>query len=276
MNREEQIQGPGRPRSTTRRRLTVNLSKAQTDTARMEALAEENARLIQDLHRQLQEVQRSRRLITAAEERTKRNIAEMLHGRVQTRLLVAWHRLGECEKLVGTDCATALALLQEVRDEIDQIREQDVRQASHLLHPSIIRVGLVPAVRSLVRSFESRFQLVVNLDPRLESLDSPLHNAIPTSCRLTAYRAIEEALNNALRHAKPSKVEISLGLDADGQLRVEIADDGVGFDKSKLVMGLGLESIAGRVDQEGGSWDIVSAPGQGTRLSVKLPIDDLK
>ncbi len=240
--------------------------------ARLASLTLENAHLVDALQKQLREVQLSRQQLTRADERLRRSIAEMLHGRVQTKLLMAWHRMGDCDRLMESDPSRARSLLAELRDEIDQIREQEIRRASHLLHPSIIKVGLVPALRSLVDSFESCFQIATEVDPHLAQLDDPLHNGIPEPLRLVAYRVLEEALNNAYRHAGASHIRISLDIDDQQQLGVEVEDDGRGFDPEKVKLGLGLSSIAGRVDQAGGSWKIYSRPGQGTWLSVHLPI----
>jgi signal transduction histidine kinase len=224
------------------------------------------------LQKQVQELEQSRQLITTAEENLRREIAELLHGRVQSRLVVAWHRLGQCEKLMATDPAEAKALLVQVREEIDQIREHEVRQASHLLHPSIIQVGLVPAVRSLIQRFSAGFQIALHIDPKLADLDDPAGNRIPEPVRLVAYRVLEEALNNINRHAHASRVDISLAAGADQRLGVVVLDNGRGFDPDKLKHGLGLNTISARVGQYGGMWFISSAPGRGTRVSAFLPL----
>lgn len=242
--------------------------------ARQAALAQENARLLAVLREQVQELQESRRLITAAEERLRREVSELLHGRVQTRLLLAWHRLGQCETLMVEDPERARVLLSQIREEVDQIREREVRQASHLLHPSIIGVGLIPAVRSLAQGFEDQLQVAVKVDPRLAQLDHPSENQLAPPLRLAAYRAVEEALGNITKHARAKQVAISLGLDEDGRcLDMRVRDDGRGFDQATVRTGLGLSSISARVGQVGGTWSIASAPGQGTEVRVRLPLD---
>jgi GAF domain-containing protein len=117
--------------------------------ARQVILTLENARLSVNLGRQIEQLHRSRRLVVAAEERTRREVAELLHGRVQNRLLVTWSRLGLSEQLWASDPERARELLIEARAEIDEIREQEIRRAGYLLHPSFIREGLGPAVREL-------------------------------------------------------------------------------------------------------------------------------
>ncbi|HEU0169309.1 MAG TPA: ATP-binding protein, partial [Chloroflexota bacterium] len=171
--------------------------------------------------------------------------------------------------------ASAKKLLSETRAEIDEIREREIRDASHLLHPSIIRVGLVPAVRSLVGRFEDFFRVSIDVDAELPRLDNILENQLPEELRLTAYRCVEEALNNIQRHARASLAEIRLTVTPDRAVSVEVHDNGRGFDSAQVKQGLGLNSIAGRVSQFGGRWRLTSAPGQGTDLSITLPLEQV-
>ncbi len=214
------------------------------------------------------------RKVTAAEDRLRREIAELLHGPVQTKLLMIWYKLGRCQELLETDPAAARALLQETRDEVDRVREKDVRHASHVLHPSIIGVGLTPALKSLTDMFEGCFAISVSVDPAIAQLDQPLRNMIPEVVRLTAYRVAEEGLNNVYRHARANKVELRLRSDGPRRLTIEVRDDGQGFDAGNVPFGLGLTSIAWRVDQLGGSWQITSTRGKGTVLSASLPLGE--
>lgn len=250
----------------------VNLELAAANQAREQLLLSDNARLVSQLQQRLAEVRRAQQLIITAEETLRREIAELLHGSLQTKLLLVWHQLGQCEQLVGGDPAAAQALLAAARAEIDLIREQDVREASHLLHPSIIRVGLVPAVRSLARRFEQQMRISLTVDPALAELDDPAANQLPEPLRLAVYRVTEEALANAYRHAAAGAVEISLVLDRDHAIALSVRDNGAGFDPNKVVPGLGLSSVAGRVDQFGGHWQVSSAPGEGTSLSAVFPL----
>ncbi len=232
---------------------------------------QEESRLQRALGQQLEELRRSRQRIVASEESLRKRIAELLHGRVQTRLLVVWHRLGEIQKLPNTEMDRARSLTEDVRNEIDQIREQEVREASHLLHPSIVSLGLVPAVRSLAASFESAFSISIEVAPDLTRLDDPVGNQIPESVRLLAYRVLEEGLNNIYKHAQATKVEISLGADSEHYIGIELRDNGRGFEMGQLKPGLGLISIADRVGVAGGRWQISSEVGGGTTLRVRLP-----
>ncbi|MBE3599573.1 MAG: hypothetical protein IMX02_12585 [Limnochordaceae bacterium] len=218
------------------------------------------------------ELQRSRRMLTEREEQLRRNIAEMLHGAVQTRLLVAVHQVSEAEAELAAQPERARELLSSARGLLEAVREREVREASHLLHPSIIRVGLVPAVRSLAQRFRDRFDVDVQVSERLAALDNVADNRIPESIRLAAYRVLEEAFNNIAVHAGAARAEVHLDVMPDGQLRLSIRDDGAGFDPATLQPGLGLRSIAARVVEMGGAWHIDSRPGLGTTLTVWIPL----
>lgn len=239
---------------------------------RQAALTLENAELYATIRRQMAELRRSRDLATAAEERLRRELAEVLHSRVQGRLLAAWHRLVVSERLWGTDPTEALHLVAEARDEIDAIREQEVRQVSYLLHPAFIREGLVPAVRTLVDRFGDQWQISLSVDAELQVWDTPLRNRLPEPLRLAAYRVVEEALNNALRHAHASAIHVALGVNGAAGLCVSVSDDGVGFDPSDQRPGLGLAGIEARTDQAGGVWHLRSAPGHGTTVTARFPL----
>lgn len=249
------------------------------------ALAFENVRLQADAQAALlqeqaarRELQRTENRIITADERLRREIAELLHGAVQTRLLVAWHQLGQCEQLIPDDPSAAQALLARVRAEVDRIRDQEVRRASQALHPAIVRLGLVPAIRSLVERFESGFAVDLDIDPDLRALDGLTDNMLPEPLRLAVYRVAEEALGNVYRHAGASAVRISLAVVPGPRLQIVVADNGRGFDTERSVQGLGHSSIAGRVAQFDGIWSITSAPGRGTTVmaSLALPLPALQ
>ena len=236
------------------------------------ALGRANAALLETVKAQVAELRRSRGRITAAEERLRREIGEMLHSRVQSRLLVAWHRLGQGIKLMKEHPDEATTLLAEVCDELDEIREREIRQASHLLHPAVLRVGLLPALRSLINTFGEQFDVELRADAAVRELDDPADNRIDETIRLAAYRVVEEALANVAKHAGAAHVTVTVDLEARETLVIAVRDDGRGFDPTRRGDGLGLTSIATRVEAAGGEWDIGSAPGAGTTVSLRLPV----
>jgi signal transduction histidine kinase len=240
--------------------------------ARQVELTLENAELSRALHVRVAELGLSRQRLIATEERLRREIAELLHSRVQSRLLVAWHRLGQYEAVAAEDPVEAARLVADVRTEIDRVREEGIRRAAHLLHPSIVQLGLVPAVQALVEQFAPALAVDLRVEPAVVAEDDPVDSRFGEPLRLVVYRVLEEALNNVVRHAGARAAAIALGLDPAGWLVVSLRDDGRGFDAAGSPRGLGLSGIVDRVEHADGEWTIESSPGAGTTLTVRLPL----
>lgn len=229
-----------RPHRTTSREIAMVEA-----FGRHAAIAIRTARLRDD-------TRRARQLVTEAEDRQRREIAELLHSRVQTRLLIVWHRLGRLAAGLPGEAAAARAEMSALREEIEEIRESGVRQATHLLHPSVIGLGLGAAVQSLASRLGDSLAVTVQSTPALAVLDDPVQNRLPEAVRLTAYRVIEEALANVQRHASAQRVQVRLDTPRAGMLAVRVRDDGGGFDRSAMKPGLGVTSMAARVGEAGG------------------------
>jgi len=224
--------------------------------------------------RQGSDLQRYQVLLAQADEGVRREVAEMLHGPVQSKLLAAQVLIERARHLLLTDLDAGRAELTEVAALLDDVRETDVRLASHRLHPPALRVGLVTALRSLTASFEGSFGLEVALTiaDDVKGLDDPARGRLPDAIRLAVYRALEEALANSYRHGAAKHVRVDLSLVHGPRLQLVVSDDGVGFEAAQFTMGLGVASLAARVEQLGGAWSIDSHPGEGATLTVAVPV----
>ncbi|THF70346.1 GAF domain-containing protein [Deinococcus sp. Arct2-2] len=230
--------------------------------SRQVALSIHNAELLDEGRRTAAALEASRRLISEAEERTRRDISEFLHSRVQSRLLVAEYRLGEIEDV----SEEARRRIEAVRAELEDLRERDVRQVSHQLHPEALRMGLVTALQLLATRLDGV------LDVQLVADDTVLaaERSLTMPLRLVAFRVIEEALGNVLKHASADRATVWLGLEPHG-LRLEVTDDGRGFEVGAQPPGLGLLCLGARVESMGGCWGIESVLGGPTRLWAQVP-----
>lgn len=112
----------------------------------------------------------------------------------------------------------------------------------------------------------------MDIDPRVQRYDQPGDNRIPEAVRLVAHRIMEEALSNVLAHAQATRVTLSLFLEGDSHLCLTITDDGRGFDPQVTQHRLGLRTMQARVASVDGEWDLRSGQGQGTQISVRLPL----
>lgn len=135
------------------------------------------------------------------------------------------------------------------------------------LRPVVLEEGgILPAVEALIEKLHTRFGMEIEYiaDASLSRL-SPLRE-------FAVFRIIQEALSNARRHSRTKKVRVELRQRHD-RLSVEIRDWGVGFDPQKVPPGhFGLEGIRERSRLLGGRLHIQSAPGEGTRLALEIPV----
>lgn len=160
--------------------------------------------------------------------------------------------------------------LQEVRQLLDQIEDQLRGLAHELRPPALEDQGLVPALRTLAAAVLRRSGLRVTVDVKELTSLAPKIEAV-------LYRVVQEALKNSAKHAHAHASEIRLW-QLQGFICCSIEDDGTGFDHDaisagKARRGLGLQGIQERLRFIGGSCEIQSAPGQGTKLSVKIPLE---
>jgi signal transduction histidine kinase len=234
-------------------------------------LDQRNASLLE----RVAELQRARRLLVVSDEQFRRDIAEELHGRVQTRLVAAELMLDQVGSLLDEGSPEARVVLAHALNVIGDVRDRDVRALSHRLHPSTIRVVLLPALRALLAGFEETFAIRTSLtvDEQVARLDDPSDRRLHESVALVVYRAVEEALANSQRHGRATEVDAALEVGDDGCLHVMISDNGIGLPKSgRLAPGLGLTSMEGRVEQRGGTCTIADRDTGGVVVTVVVPL----
>ena len=209
-----------------------------------------------------------------AEERIRREIAALLHGRIQNQLLSLVFQMGELEREWKEAPPEALAQLRAIRDNLDRVRDREVRIASHRLYPALLDMGLAAALHMLGERYLSYFAIAYLVEPAFSALDAPLDNKLPMPLRETAYRVVEEALSNAQRHSGASRVEVTLGLTGAESERVllRVRDNGRGADRELVKPRLGLRSVEARVRNLGGTWRFDATPGEGASLTVELPL----
>ena len=213
------------------------------------------------------------RALEDEEVRVRREVAEGLHGSLQQRLVLIVARLDRAIEAFGSGFgsdADVLAL-REVRAQIEDVREGDVRETSRMLYPESLEIGMVPAVRSLLARMppDIATRMVVSDDVR--SLDDPVSPQLTQSERLLAVRVVEEAVTNALRHGGANSLRVSIDLDVDC-LAVAVVDDGSGFDAPTAGVRSGTKRLQERLVLIGGRLNVSSVPGEGTRVEARVPI----
>jgi len=205
----------------------------------------------------------SHRLV-AAQEDERKNLSRELHDHVAQVLTALRMELGRIERTTPLATARAGSAVAECRRLIDQMFKT-VRDLALGLRPSMLDdLGLQPALEWHVRDFNQRYDVTVEL-----SLSGEL-DVLPDRHRTCIYRAVQEALTNCVRHAQAQVVHIVVTRRGE-RVRVSISDDGAGFDMGRRE-GLGLRGIEERVRELDGVMSLSSAPGDGTTVSIELPL----
>jgi signal transduction histidine kinase len=144
----------------------------------------------------------------------------------------------------------------------------EVRQVSHNMMPNaLLRKGLVNAVREFISQLNTG-KLSIHL--ATEELKNPL----PSHVETILYRVIQESVNNVVKHAQASVLDISINQDGAG-IDVMIEDNGKGFDPSisRPTDGIGLQNISSRIQYLKGTVEWDSAPGRGTLVAIHIPFN---
>lgn len=225
----------------------------------------ETSRQMQQQLRQL-----SRQALQAQEDERKR-ISRELHDVIAQTLTGINVRLALLQK---ENCSST----QELREKIAQTQVlvaqsvDTVHRFARDLRPAMLDdLGLIPALEAYLKDFTQQTGLEVNLktDAGVEELGS--------SGRTVLYRVAQEALTNVVRHARATRVDISIQKH-DGIHSMVITDNGQGFagDDASLAKGsnrLGLLGMRERVEIIGGTFCVASVPGQHTTVLVEIPAD---
>jgi signal transduction histidine kinase len=201
----------------------------------------------------------SRARIVAAADDTRRRIERDLHDGTQQRLVTVGLELRAIEATVPPEQVELRAELARVAAELGSAVE-DLREFSHGIHPAILSEGgLGPALKALGRRSTIPVEVEANVGGRL-----------PEHIEVAAYFVASEAIANAVKHSCASLVRIHLEQEDDDVLHLSIRDDGAGG--ADPVRGSGLTGLVDRVEAVGGTILITSPAGEGTSLTVELPL----
>lgn len=249
-----------------------------TILASQAAMAIENTQLFdsQRRARTVAEMQRerlrelTRRIVTAQEDERLR-ISRELHdeaGQALTSLKISLDLIRTALPAEQESLRTRLA---DVAGLADETMETLRRLAHDLRPPGLDTFGLNVALEGLCYDLSSRTHLAINY----RGLELP---ELSMTAALSMYRLVQEALTNVAKHADATRAAVTLTRE-DGHLQLVVADDGRGFeaegesDVPRHRAGIGLVSMRERAELLGGTLDIETAPGQGTRLSARIPLE---
>ncbi|MFL5803588.1 MAG: GAF domain-containing sensor histidine kinase [Roseiflexaceae bacterium] len=208
------------------------------------------------------DLQRSRERLVTAREEERRRLRRDLHDGLGPQLASLTLTLAAARELLRQDVDAADRLLQELAIHT-QAAITDIRRVVYDLRPPALDdLGLVLALREQATNYrQAGLQITIAAPEHMPPL--------PAAVEVAAYRIVQEALTNVVRHAQARTCAVRLTLgDA---LDVEIKDDGIGLPKDGRA-GVGLTSMRERTAELGGTWVIETAPSRGTCIRVQLPL----
>jgi signal transduction histidine kinase len=220
------------------------------------AIALENGRLRAELHAKLEEVRGSRVRVLEAGQRERQRLERDLHDGAQQRLIALSLDLGRLSARLGAN-HEAQGTLAKAKQEIAQSLDE-LRDVARGLHPAVLTGhGLPVALESLAARAAVPVRLTLRLNGRLAE-----------QVEVAAYYVVCESLVNIDKHAHASSATVDL-CHRDGQLVVEVVDDGTGGADTER--GTGLRGLADRVEALGGRLRIWTPHGGGTRVRAEIP-----
>jgi signal transduction histidine kinase len=208
--------------------------------------------------------------VIAAQEAERARVSRDLHddvGQALTSVLLGLRLVEDSLGRPQIDADDARGRVADLRELVaDGLRR--TRQLAFDLRPTVLDdIGLVPALQRLTEDLSTRTGQTVELDTAALHPDERL----PTEIETVIYRVVQEALTNVVRHASASTASVTLS-DRDGQIRVFIEDDGIGFDPEHRPerTHLGVEGMRQRAELVDGNLSVVSTPGRGTLVLLEV------
>lgn len=205
----------------------------------------------------------SARLVEAQEEE-RRSISRELHDEVGQSLGALLVEVGQLSKLVSPEDRVTQAQISHIKS-VAESAVKSIRDIALLLRPPMLDdLGLIPALEWQAREISRRSDVEVEVHP--QNVSEELGNEM----KVTIYRLVQEALNNAATHASAKNAKVSV-IQNEDKITLEITDDGGGFDPHRK-RGMGILGMEERVRRLGGSLTIQSVPGKGAMVSAEIPL----
>jgi signal transduction histidine kinase len=243
-----------------------------------EVFGQADRRLLEDLACQIgvaartvslaTDLQHSRERIVTSREEERRRLRRDLHDGLGAQLAALIMQAGAARSLLRSDPDAAEREIADLREELRSAVAEVRRLVQGLRPPALDELGLAGALRARLERFDRG-----GIDAESPALRVRFEAAEPlpplsAAVEVAAYRIVEEAVTNVVKHAQASSVTVTLRVQ-DAGLVITIDDDGIGFTPSTETSGLGLHSMRERATELGGAFVVTG--DRGTTVSVTLP-----
>ncbi|HEU5146243.1 MAG TPA: ATP-binding protein, partial [Chryseosolibacter sp.] len=254
-------------------RIAANQGAVIIENARIH---ERSVKLNQDLRKEMSEKERLASVIEAqkdahlralvqTQDAERKRIAGDLHDSLGSLLSTVKLRFNGLQDEFGKNSPEKLGRFKDTIRMLDDAIDE-LRQISHNMLPvSLRRFGLKAALETFVEQVNASQRL----DTRLQILG--LERRLPEDIEVAGYRICQELVQNVIKHAHASSVNIQV-IDHRDSLNIIVEDDGRGMSKKEIAKGFGFTTIQAKVDLFRGSFEIESQPGKGAMVLVDLPV----
>ncbi len=226
--------------------------------------------------RDLRDSEHKLRLLTSqlltAQERERKRISMELHDELGQSLNVLKLQMRAIQRNLGQDPGKSREECEYLLPYVDEIID-NVRRLSRDLSPAILEdLGLMSALKYLFDGFSQHYDLKYSMVPE------GLNDLFPGEAQIIIYRIFQELLTNISKHAHAGRVDIAIRREG-GQITITVEDDGVGFEVAEALgrkagdRGLGLAALDERARMLGGSLEIRSKIGEGTKVSLEISLE---
>ena len=233
-------------------------------------LTEQRERAREELRQAYERLRKVTRRLEASKEDERKRIARELHddmGPSLTAVIINLQLL-----LTTSDADKILRRITDTVDLVDRMIER-IRDLSLALRPPLIdELGLVAALSGYLESEAERTGIVIDLK------SAQVARELPPEIEITAFRVVQEAVTNVIRHADATRAEVTVQ-QQNGRLELIVEDNGRGFnvgdtmEQAAAGKALGLLGMQERVDMQGGEVVIESTPGKGTVIRASMPVE---
>jgi signal transduction histidine kinase len=244
--------------------LTPGEEKLLVDLASQAGLVLRNVGLTSELLARLEELKSSRQRLVAAQDQERKRLERDLHDGAQQHLVALKTRLALAQRLTERDPDRAEELIANLEEEAGEALDTLRDLARGIYPPLLADQGLVAALEAQVRN--APIPVEVNGENIVR---------YPQEIEAAVYFCCLEALQNVAKYASASHAVVTLQ-NSNGVLRLDVTDDGVGFDPSMAAKGSGTQNMADRLEALDGSLALTSSPGRGTTVSGTLPVKALE
>ncbi len=233
--------------------------KLVTDLAGQAGLVLKNVGLNRELLARLEDLRASRQRLVSAQDEERRRLERNIHDGAQQHLVALKVKLGVAESLSEPN-SRARPVLAQLKNDADEALV-NLRELARGIYPPLLASEGLPAA---LKSHARRLPFAVELDvDRVQRLSREAEGAVYFCCL--------EALQNVAKYASATRVEVRARVESS-TLAFSVSDNGKGFDPATTVASSGLQNMRDRLEALGGTLQVESEPGKGTRIEGQLPV----